>query len=490
MAPKEGNTSFDKQKIYDRLYNSIGDSISSFKDADTGLTWVKEEAAKFRATLGNTNASAEELFEAEAGLTILLAKWQHKIGNAKAPKEFKYDKNITWGRGFKDNWKEYIEANGLLEGLSGFKLASMKDFKETYGLADTKGGSRTRTTVRRSSAAPEMTSEEQLAQYLENGQKIIDYYIKLAKWAKMLAPIADNASRVITEADFGDKDTLWHNGTKYTRGDLEREGGEIVIDGRIKESDLERFLIDYQTSADNEFRAAFKDLASYIEQYNTHKAAGDDAAAADIVEKIGQEAAKLVRGTRVPDETLKIGYRVINDGLRQELKNLAVVFVDELGQYTHGINLGKDVVSRDNYLGIGDRTSFTDVVNILEEASKTADRIQFPKNKKGTKGYEQIDIYDPQSKKTDKAEEYKPKERPTVSQEVENNIQKLTDAQNDYTKNLEAANNDLTNTVGDLETANSLLDANNKADQTRNAIKEQNNKVERIAGEIKTLENQ
>lgn len=621
VTPKEGETSFDKQKIYDDLYKSIGESISTFKDADKALEWVKTEADKFKATLNDTNVGAEELYKAEAGLTILLAKWKTKIGSSKASKEFKYDKNITWGKGSKENWEEYLDNTGLLEGLDNFKSISMKAFQEAHGLIETKGDSRVKATTPRLPKQSEMTPEEQLELYLKNGKELVDFYIQLAKWAKMLSPVADKATKVITEADFADKDVVWHNNTAWTKNNLNKNG-QIVIDGKISQADLEQFRIDYETSADDEFKSAFKHVVEAIEGYkesqkrldklmqglestdigdqftdaknkpeylakgiktsfarimakngskdaqailrevlgkhitlqsefnklsvsqdpnemwtsiqnvvshpeiekimtdlgaakgktsknytnlvNLLKVAKEFMITTNSVDAVGKEAAKAVGGTKETVDRYKKEYdrrtgrytttnervgtkeNIIQDGLRQTIKDFGVVFMDKDGNYSSGFNAGGGVVK--DYLGAN--KTYTEIANFLLNALKQAARIQFPNDKKITKDYQGIDIYKPQSKKTETEEKYKPDtERFTASEKLEQGISKLAETQEEVKKNLEAANNDLEKTVGSLEAANNLLEASGKASQTRNEIKTQSNKAERLADEIKTLQN-
>lgn len=621
VAPKEGETSFDKQRIYDKLNNSITQSLSTFKDADTALAWVKEEATKFRTTLSDTNAGAEELYEAEAGLTLLLAKWKYKIGNAKASKEFKYDKNIAWGKGSKANWEEYLATNGLLEGLSNFKPVSMKDFQETHGLSETKAGSRSRTTTRKSSTNNEITPVEQLEQYLENGQKLVEFYIKLAKWAKMLSPIANKAPRTITEADFEDEDTVWHNRVAYTENDL--KNGKLVIDGQISESDLDRFLVDYETSDDEEFKKVFEILKTLIENHRANQERlnaqlealegtalgdkyGDATNKADYLatetksvfsramssrggkggaklleilgnhgmlkafediqsetdssemwgilqerilgdsdfeglmkdltsvkgnmgktydnfvnllkvskefmltsnslSEIGKTASEWVRGTTHKENKYRQEYdrrtgrrvttneiigtemKVVEEGLRQAIQSFAAVFVDELGRYAYGFNLGKGIVPDDSYLGGG--ASFSKIAEFLEEARKRALRIQFPANRKTTQGYENVDIFDPKTPKKESADDYViDKNRFTASEELKNRIDSLEKAQDAHWNTIADANIELGKTVENFEAADELLDANAQTNAARNAVKNQTKTVERIADEIRTLEN-
>lgn len=134
--------------------------------------------------------------------------------------------------------------------------------------------------------------------------------------------------------------------------------------------------------------------------------------ASNSLSTVGEEASKLMRGSRAPEDIYrkewdaknhrwyhtdeKIGVKkgLIEAGIRQELSNIAVVFIDELGNAIAGVNTGKNIA--DDYLSTGN-SSFTKIVTFLTNALNQAAQIAVDTHKRGMKGYTDVATWDPEA---------------------------------------------------------------------------------------------
>lgn len=464
-------------------------------------------------------------------------------------------------------------------------------------------------------------AEEMKADRLREGRSIVEFSLKLAKWAKALRPLSEELDYTITEKDFGDEDTFTRDGVVYTRENLKKHHGSILVKGDIEKA-LNEFIAEYENSEDEEFKELFGFFQKMVEAYRSNQTNliallkeldgtdiaqkynsatdkseylsrgikssfgramaknGNKDAQANIIEilsrhgvldkfnklstekdsksiqqivkdiansgnfdklvsdlasvegsmgksydslvnflkifkefnlstetlnEIGIQAQKWIRGTKVEvdkykkvynektrkveytDEVIGVKPQVIEDGIRQYLKRVAVVFVDEIGNYIYGFNAGKNV--SENFLS--GRDSFTKIVNVLTQALERAAEIRIPTKKGEFQGYEGLENYelpDPtKDKPTYKAGTIKSgSESQTVAKQIANLQGQKQIAEN----GLNNLRQELALTVSDAENVAKILELSNQKDEKRQSVKAQENKIDDIRRDIGILERQ
>lgn len=139
--------------------------------------------------------------------------------------------------------------------------------KQSDTTTDNNKSSKQSKTTKSSKAKTVRTAEEQMAEELAAGKKIIEYYLRLARWAKALGPIAEGVDREITENDFKNSDTIIRNKKIYTKDSI----GTVIKGRSIELSDLDAFIAEYEQSKSEEDRQLFSFLKDVIDVYKSNK---------------------------------------------------------------------------------------------------------------------------------------------------------------------------------------------------------------------------
>ena len=260
----------DLQAIYNDAANKIKTWLDGFTDPQKALEGVQKQAKVLWDRLRLAGEGTQEYYEAQIQLTTLLSKWRYKIGGAKADPAFKVPG--VMGRGAKPakNWNQYLIDNGILPDPQNDRvIASASKLETLYGLDNPGVKSSSTKTPKPSKDNSVQTVEQQMANQLEAGRAIIENYIKLAKWAKALGPIAEGADIEIKESDFKDRDTINRRGNVYKKDDI----GTVIPGKKITFEDLDAFIAEYEQSENEEDRQLFNFLKNLIDAYksNQHK---------------------------------------------------------------------------------------------------------------------------------------------------------------------------------------------------------------------------
>lgn len=253
----------DLQAIYNNAAKTIKDWLDGFTDPVKALELVKKQAQVLYQRLQDAGEGTQEYYEAQIQLTTLLSKWRYKIGGAKADKAFKVPGIMGKGAQPAKNWNKYLIDNGIIPDPKNSNIiSSVGKLEELYGLKKPSGTSSSSKSSK-STANAVQEAEQQMTNQLEAGRKIVENYIKLAKWAKALGPIAEGVDIEIKESDFKDKDTINRRGNFYTKEDI----GTVIPGRKISFEELDAFIAEYEQSENEEDRQLFNFLKNLIDAY-------------------------------------------------------------------------------------------------------------------------------------------------------------------------------------------------------------------------------
>lgn len=257
--PNSGST--DKQAIYNDAIDKFTKWIGGFTDPGEALKLVAKQAQKLYTKLDLAEEGTDAYYEAQIQLAVLLGKWRGTIGGKYAKEGFRVP-------GVGKRWNKYLTESGIIPDPKNSKvIGSMSALETTYGLKKPSATSGSTKPSKSITATAMQDAEGQMANQLEAGRKIVENYIKLAKWAKALGPIAEGADIEIKESDFKDKDSIWRNGHNYTKADV----GMVVPGKKITFEDLDAFIAEYEQSANEEDRQLFNFLKNLIDAYKSNQ---------------------------------------------------------------------------------------------------------------------------------------------------------------------------------------------------------------------------
>lgn len=271
-SPAEPNSSsittngknVDLQAIYNDAASRIKKMLDDTTDPSEALKKVKQGAQVLYKQLINAEEGTQEYYEAQIQLTVLLSKWRGKIGGKNASEGFKVQ-GVLGSRGAEANWKKYLVDNGIIPDTKNNRfVSSVSKLEKLYGL---KQQSEKSTSTKTPKTRSIQTAEEQMAEQLQAGKQIVEHYIKLAKWAKALGPIAEGADIEIKESDFKDSDTIKRRGNVYTKKDV----GTVIKGRKIQFEDLDAFISEYEQSESEEYRQLFGFLKNLIDAYKSNQ---------------------------------------------------------------------------------------------------------------------------------------------------------------------------------------------------------------------------
>jgi hypothetical protein len=232
--PITSSGTVDKQSIYNHATNTIKEWLDGFTDPVKALELVKQQANKLYNTLINADEGTQEYYEAQIQLAVLLGKWRGTISGKYAKDGFKVP-------GVSKQWNDYLTNNGIIPDPKHAKvIGSMSALEKQYALKtpSDKSGS-----TRHSHKANTIeTAEAQMATELENGKKIIDHYIKLAQWARVIHPLSEGVDKTLTEEDFKDQDVILRNKKLYDKRDI----GKVMPGRKLGFDELDAFIEHYQ----------------------------------------------------------------------------------------------------------------------------------------------------------------------------------------------------------------------------------------------------
>ena len=258
-AKQSSGGSVDKQAIYNDAVDKFTKWINGFTDPGEALKLVKKQAQKLYEKLDLAEEGTDEYYEAQIQLAVLLGKWRGTVAGRYAKEGFRVS-------GAGKNWGGYLTKNGIIPDPKNSKvIGSMSALETTYGLKKPSGKSGSAQTPNTPKSNGIQTAEEQMASQLEAGRKIVENYIKLAKWAEALGPIAEGADIKIKESDFKDRDSIWRNGRNYTKEDI----GKTAPGRKITFEDLDAFIAEYEQSENEEDRKLFSFLKNLIDAYKS-----------------------------------------------------------------------------------------------------------------------------------------------------------------------------------------------------------------------------
>ena len=261
------NKDVDKQAIYNSVTKKIKDLMDGFTNPKEALEEVKKQAQVLYQRLQDAGEGTQEYYEAQIELTTLLSKWRGKIGSKNAAEEFKV-KGLLGSRYAEANWQKYLTDNGIIPDPKNKRfISSVSKLEEAYGLKSQSEKSRSTTTSKKPKANDAEMAEEQMTNELEAGRRIIENYIKLAKWARALNTIAEGADIEIKESDFKDTDTISRRGNFYTREDI----GTVIKGRKIEFEELDAFIAEYEQSENEEDRQLFGFLKNLIDAYKSNQ---------------------------------------------------------------------------------------------------------------------------------------------------------------------------------------------------------------------------
>ena len=266
-TPVVNNGEIDKQVIYNDAASRIKEMLDNESNPTEALKKVKQAAHILYKQLINADEGTQEYYEAQIQLATLLSKWRYKIGGPKANEAFKVSGVMGKGKKYTDKWNQYLIDNGILPNIKNDRiihgttaLEKLYDLKKPSSKSNNKAPK-----VSKNNSV--ITAEEQMANELEAGKKIVNHYIKLAKWAKALGPIAESADIEIKESDFKDTDTIKRRGNYYTKEDI----GTVIPGDKISFEDLDAFIDQYEQAANEEEKQLFGFLKNLIDAYRDNK---------------------------------------------------------------------------------------------------------------------------------------------------------------------------------------------------------------------------
>ena len=262
-SPSSLSNGSSKQEVYEDALTRVTNMLSATSDPSVALQKVKDGAQKLYAQLIKAEEGTEEYYKAQILLTVLLSKWRGKIGGRNANPAFKVS-GVLGARGANKTWEKYLVDNGILPSeISDRVITSASKLEEIYALKTPKTKS-----TRKAKPNDIETAEQQMANDLKHGRDIIQHYIKLAKWAKALKPIAETSDLEIKESMFKkDHDTTKIRGQWYTRKDI----GKIIPGEKINIDDLETFIAEYEQSENEEDKQLFGFLKKLIDAFKGNK---------------------------------------------------------------------------------------------------------------------------------------------------------------------------------------------------------------------------
>ena len=254
----------DLQAIYNDAASRIKKMLDDTTDPSEALKKVKQGAQVLYKQLINAEEGTQEYYEAQIQLTVLLSKWRGKIGGKNASEGFKVP-GVLGSRGAEANWKKYLVDNGIIPDTKNSRfVSSVSKLEKLYGLKQQGVKS---TSTKTPKAKSIQTAEDQMAAQLQAGKQIVEHYIKLAKWAKALSPIAEGADIEIKESDFKDSDTINRRGKTYTKKHI----GTVIKGRKIQFEDLDAFIDEYEQSSSEEDRQLFGFLKNLIDAYKNNQ---------------------------------------------------------------------------------------------------------------------------------------------------------------------------------------------------------------------------
>lgn len=229
-------------------------------------------------------------------------------------------------------------------------------------------------------------------------------------------------------------------------------------------------------------------------------------------QEIGREARRRISGTKeqqdvykkeidprtgrpyVPINAEPIGTKTKTvGGLRQEIKNLAVIFLDELGNRIYGFNDGNGIINDENVLNVGKTTGFEKIIRFLEKALEEATVLEVSGQKGIAKDYVNVnkhgrvaDIVDANATPTYTTGIIKKTESETIAQQIKRSQEQKQKAEEDINR----LKTELNETFSDAEAISKLLDISKQKDAKKQSIVAQKNKINDIQNNIQALENQ
>ena len=244
----------DKQAIYNNAIDKITKWMDGFTDPGKALELVKKQAQVLYKRLQDAGEGTQEYYEAQIQLAVLLGKWRGTIGGRYAKEGFRVP-------GVGKRWDQYLVESGIIPDPKNSKvIGGMSALETAYGLKKPSGKTKPSESI---TAKAMQDAEQQTANQLEAGRKIIENYIKLAKWAKALGPISEGADIEIRADDFKDKDSIWRNGRNYTKEDI----GKTAPGRKITFEELDAFIAEYENAESEEDRQLFNFLKNLIDAY-------------------------------------------------------------------------------------------------------------------------------------------------------------------------------------------------------------------------------
>lgn len=266
--PVVNNGEIDKQAIYNDAASRIKEMLDNESNPTEALKKVKQAAHILYKQLINADEGTQEYYEAQIQLATLLSKWRYKIGGPKANEAFKVSGVMGKGKKYTEKWNQYLIDNGILPNIKNDRIIhGTTALEKLYDLDKPISKSNKNKTPKVSKNNSVITAEEQMANELEAGKKIVNHYIKLAKWAKALVPIAESADIEIKESDFKNTDTIKRRGNYYTKEDI----GTVIPGDKISFEDLDAFIDQYEQAANEEEKQLFGFLKNLIDAYRDNK---------------------------------------------------------------------------------------------------------------------------------------------------------------------------------------------------------------------------
>lgn len=222
------------------------------------------------------------------------------------------------------------------------------------------------------------------------------------------------------------------------------------------------------------------------------------------IQTIGQEARNWIGGTKeqrdkykkeidprtgrsiTTDEKIGVENKLIENGLRQFIKEFKAIFIDEFGNRL-GFNEGKNIV--DDF--VPGSASFTKIIDFLEKALSVAVDIQTPKNKGVTKDYTNIRTHGHIGDMSNETPKYTTTvKKNTEVDEIAGKIQLLQSQKKNIEENLVHLRSEIQNAVSSTENVDKILEISEKKDEKKQEIDLQKKKIEKIQDNISALESQ